>query len=220
MLFLPASIFSLPKSNPGIQLSNNEDISGVQEIPDVSDEDLETCNSWHPAVMDVMGEKENATSTTDLIIGEFCNRPDLIEKMKSSDQPAISVVAYGCDAMSGMTNDTRLAQTLQIYRETYCIKAKDALHAEVDSLMALTQDVADSAANQQQQSPSAPPVDVHSQIAEIKSMITDAETMISSSPYGAQQGFDKSYAMLKDVILQLSPAPPTGPTGQQPLNST
>ena len=215
-------MFSISKANPGTQTnSNNGDAGGVQQIADVSDEDLDTCNSWHPAVMEVMGEKENATSTTDLIVGEFCNRPDLIQKMKVSDQPGISVVAYGCDALNGITNDTRLANTLQIYREIYCVKVKDALHSEAASLIALAQDVDNSATAMagQQQQPSNVAASVHSKIVEVKNVISNAETIISSSPYAAQQQFDKSSDMLKAAILQLSPAPPSETAGQ-PGNST
>ena len=192
--------FSLPPA-----LTNNVNNPNLgqdeEEIPDVSDEDLETCNSWHPVVLGVLGGDPNGSLATDLVIGEFCNRPDLIKEIRTSDQPGLSLIAYSCEAMSGQINDSRLSEKVQIYGDLYCSGARNALKSEGAELHSLADGIGGILIAQQP----PPSFDVPSTIANIRLTITESESMIEKTPYQAQLGFNEASVKLKELVIQASP---------------
>lgn len=192
--------FSLPPA-----LTNNVNNPNLgqdeEEIPDVSDEDLETCNSWHPVVLGVLGGDPNGSLATDLVIGEFCNRPDLIKEIRASDQPGLSLIAYSCEAMSGQINDSRLSEKVQIYGDLYCSGARNALKSEGAELHSLADGIGGILIAQQP----PPSFDVPSTIANIRLTITESESMIEKTPYQAQLGFNEASVKLKELVIQASP---------------
>ena len=196
--------FSLPPAltNNGNNPNLSQDEEEIEEeIPDVSDEDLETCNSWHPAVLGILGGDPNGSLATDLVIGEFCNRPDLIKEIRASDQPGLSLIAYSCEAVSGQINDSRLAEKVQIYGDLYCSGARNALKSEGAELHYLADGIEGILVAQQP----PPSFDVPSTIAKIRLTITESESMIENTPYKAQIGFNEASRKLKELVIQASP---------------
>jgi hypothetical protein len=197
--------FSLPPAltNNGNNPNSSQDEEEIEEeIPDVSDEDLETCNSWHPAVLGILGSDPDGGLATDLVIGEFCNRPDLIKEIRASDQPGPSVIAYSCEAVSGQINDSRLADKVQIYGDLYCSAAMKALVSEGAELHSLANGIEGILVAQQP----PPSFDVPSTIANIHLTITESESMIEKTPYQAQLGFNEASVKLKELVIQASPS--------------
>ncbi|MGH9992170.1 MAG: hypothetical protein ACREBU_14440 [Nitrososphaera sp.] len=73
---------------------------------------------------------------SDLLVGEFCNRPELVLNMSSAYDPSITLVAYGCEAAAGRTGDAALQDSLGGYERLYCEPAADTIEFEADSLLA------------------------------------------------------------------------------------
>ncbi len=72
---------------------------------------------------------------SDLLVGEFCNRPELVANMSSAYDPSITLVAYGCDAAAGRIGDAALQDSLSDYEQLYCRPAADTIEFEADSLL-------------------------------------------------------------------------------------
>ncbi len=92
---------------------------------------------------------ENATAisltveeklASDLLVGEFCNRQDLVRNMSSAYDPTIILVAYGCDAASGKIGDVPLQDSLSDYEQIYCVPAAETIEFEADSLLESLED--------------------------------------------------------------------------------
>jgi hypothetical protein len=174
---------------PNFPLSVSQNPTGDQEpevIPDISDEELDTCTSWHQSVAEAIGDKPDGQDAADLLVGAFCNRPDLIEDARSSFQPGISILAYACEATSGTLDDSAMADDLGIFGDLYCSGARDALKKEADAVRALAVDAAKDP-------------DRSARLGGIQKTIAESEGLIESRPYLAQQGFDRAAAMLEEL---------------------
>lgn len=125
---------------------------------EISEEDLLACGSLSPGVeyiisgdanepveLDEEGEiiEENATSVltpleklaSDTLVGEFCNRAELIGEMSNAYDASLSLVAYGCDAASERTADVALQNSLEEYAGIYCTPVKVTIQNEIDLLV-------------------------------------------------------------------------------------
>lgn len=64
-----------------------------------------------------------ATAASDLLVNEYCKRPDLVQEIGAMNIPGIGIVAYGCEASSGKLGDDALQQSLGEYSDIYCQSA-------------------------------------------------------------------------------------------------
>jgi hypothetical protein len=139
-------IFSFPssqnRSGPGSVLSEEP----IDEIsiapPEISDEDFKACNSINEDVEAIIaGVDESPMNATkkigsDLLLGEYCNRPALVHEINATGNPALSLVAYACDAGSGKIGDSQLKDSLVDHREIYCASASVSIQEEAEILRA------------------------------------------------------------------------------------
>ncbi|MGI0015364.1 MAG: hypothetical protein ACREBU_18260 [Nitrososphaera sp.] len=122
----------------------------------ITDEDLLACTALFQGVEYAIGggrqqlpaeegigiENDTAVSLTpeeklasDLLVGEFCNRPELVQEMSDAFDPSINLVAYGCDTAAGKIGDATLQDSLRDYEQIYCVSATDTIRFEADVLM-------------------------------------------------------------------------------------
>jgi hypothetical protein len=137
--------------------------SPSQQIPErpqpeeISEQVLLDCGSLSPGVEYIVGggfkqlgvetlEEEIADNTTttltaeqklasDSLVGELCNRPDLVANMSRAYDPTITLVAYGCDASLGKIGDAALQDSLGPLGQFYCQPAADVIAYEADFLI-------------------------------------------------------------------------------------
>lgn len=174
---------TLPIAQPSTDVTSDPE---EEVTPDISDTELDDCSSWSDPVLLLIGNNTEGEEATDLIVGTFCNRPDLIQSVKLSSQPETSILAYACEAASGTIDDAVMEDDLEIYSDLYCSAAKNALKNETASLLALAQDAGNEPYNE-------------AKLVDIRKTIVESETLIESNPYNAQQGFDKASSMLKEL---------------------
>ncbi len=105
-----------------------EDVGEVEEI---------SCDYVHDGVVIILGiESQNNPQlrfASELLMGEFCNRPELVREMTSFHDPSLGLVAYACDAATGMKGDTTLQESLSVYNQIYCDSSRQAIILEIDS---------------------------------------------------------------------------------------
>ena len=67
---------------------------------EVTPEDFAECNSVNDGIQRLVAGAENANETNkiaaDLLVGEYCNRPDLVHELSTAADPGLSLVAYAC----------------------------------------------------------------------------------------------------------------------------
>ena len=175
---------------PNFSLSVSQRSAGDQApeevVPDITEEELDTCTSWHQSVAEIIGDKPDGQDAADLLVGAFCNRPDLIKEARTSFQPGTSILAYACEATSGTLDDSAIADDLEIFDDLYCAGAKDALEKEALTLVNLARDAARDPGNADG-------------LGSIQKTIAESEDLIESRPYLAQKGFDRAAAMLEKL---------------------
>ena len=149
----PISPFPLP------QASNSRQMPQAVQPEEVSDEVLLDCGSLIPGVEYIVGggpievpeetseeeSNDNATATIQLsdeeklaansLVGELCNRPDLVRNVSSAYDPAIVLVAYGCDAALGKIGDAGIQSSLDPFEQYYCRPAAEAVDLDATVLI-------------------------------------------------------------------------------------
>jgi hypothetical protein len=138
---------------PTLSILPPEEQQPAQEAPqliqteEASEEELASCASLNSEVQSIFGidiaNRNNLTSAevlerrlaTDLLIGEFCNRPNLIREIVPVSEPGINLIAYACDAAKGLLGDKNLQQSLAHYSQVYCNTADSVIATEADYLL-------------------------------------------------------------------------------------
>jgi hypothetical protein len=72
-------------------------------------------------------------NATDILILEYCNRPELVHSMSSAYDPSLKLVAYACEAASGKSGDDELRNSLEGHRDIYCSSAVNTIEYEAVS---------------------------------------------------------------------------------------
>ena len=153
----PVSPLSLQQLQSGSANNANDALPKSPQPEDISDEDLAFCNSMSGAVDHIVGggpaitrgqelRGENITATepvlspqqrvaSDILVGEMCNRIDLVHEIANTSDPGTSLVAYGCDSASGRIGDAALRNSLEDFQDLYCTSASEAIRIGADSLI-------------------------------------------------------------------------------------
>jgi hypothetical protein len=142
-----AVILSPALSIPGLGPSGNSSVFSEEPInetaiapPEISQEDFALCNSINEDVESIIVEvdesRANATRkiAADLLLGEYCNRPALVQEISGAGHTALSLVAYACDAASGKVGDTQLRDSLIDHKAIYCESADFSINEEASIL--------------------------------------------------------------------------------------
>lgn len=82
-----------------------------------------------------------AKAGSDLLIDEYCKRPDLIQELGAMNIPGIGIVAYGCEASLGKLGDHTLQQSLGAYSDIYCQSAFFGIYEAAQDVMVSSGDL-------------------------------------------------------------------------------
>lgn len=124
----------------GASVIAEEPIDEAKIAPaEVTPEDFAECNSINDSIQDIVAGSENANETrklaADLLVGEYCNRPELVHQISAAADPGMNLVAYACEAASGNDGDSALQDSLADHTAIYCDSAKTTIAEETDSLL-------------------------------------------------------------------------------------
>jgi hypothetical protein len=98
----------------------------LQPIPD---EEFPEADE-QPITFNLTGQEKLAADT---LLGEFCNRPGLVQNMSAAYDPTVNIVAYGCEAASGKMGDAAMQDSIADYKDIYCSSSVETIEYEVDS---------------------------------------------------------------------------------------
>jgi hypothetical protein len=106
------------------EMDENEQNSGdlPRPVSAVEENCTDVKSRVYAIVYDDLGGAE-ATAASDLLVNEYCQRPELIEEIGTMHNKDIGVVAYGCEASLGKLGDDALQQSLRQYSDIYCQSA-------------------------------------------------------------------------------------------------
>ncbi|HJS83496.1 MAG TPA: hypothetical protein VJ742_11755 [Nitrososphaera sp.] len=142
ILLSPVSPLSPNLDNPpaGSNVIAEEPIDEAKIAPaEITPEDFAECNSVNDGIQKLVGEGENANETNkiaaDLLLGEYCNRPDLVHELGVAADPGLSLVAYACEAASGTEGDSAMQDSLADHTLIYCESARTNIDEGVDALL-------------------------------------------------------------------------------------
>ena len=107
---------------------------------DVSDADLETCNSLNTSLDAILGVRNDTVDdrkiAADLLLAEFCSRPTLIHEIASTDYQSLTLVAYACDASAGKIGTEAIQEALSDHYRIYCDSARELILSESNEFLA------------------------------------------------------------------------------------
>jgi hypothetical protein len=103
----------------------------IQPIPDeVLPEETDEFEEPAEPVLNLTSEEKLASDT---LLGEFCNRPELVGQLSKAYDPTVNLVAYGCEVSSGKAGDVAMQDSIEDYREIYCTSAVETIEFELAS---------------------------------------------------------------------------------------
>jgi hypothetical protein len=120
-----AAIFAV-SSQERPDLENAENEQNPEEVPQPVSAVEHNCTDVKSRVNGIVYDDTGgaqATAASDLLVNEYCQRPDLVQEIGAMNIPAIGIVAYGCEASSGRLGDDALQQSLGEYSDIYCQSA-------------------------------------------------------------------------------------------------
>lgn len=139
VILSPVSPFTLLQGKSGQGNSPAEVPIDEEKIApaEVTQEDFAECNSINDGVQVIVagdGTNETRKLAADLLVGEYCNRPELVHEISAAGDPGLSLVAYACDAASHRAGDSVLQDSLADHTVIYCESARDGISDELESL--------------------------------------------------------------------------------------
>jgi hypothetical protein len=113
-----AAVFAFPSSQ-----STPEDDS--DDNPPVVPASAEDCSAISPRVGSVIANGiGQATDETDAaantLVEQYCQRPDMISEISAMANPALGLVAYGCDVGTGKIVEPAVQGSISAYTQVYC----------------------------------------------------------------------------------------------------
>lgn len=120
----------LPSPSGGSNIFSEEPVNETAIAPpEISEEDFEECNSVGDGVDSVVvapfdSDMQNRTIASSLLVGEYCNRPQLVHEISGTVDPGLTLVAYACDSASGKIGDKELKDSLSDHTMIYCEAAE------------------------------------------------------------------------------------------------
>jgi hypothetical protein len=125
-------------TSPAENVIDEEPVDEAKIAPtEVTPEDFAECNSVNDGIQTIVaggGKNETYKIAADLLLGEYCNRPDLVHQISATSDPAVTLVAYACEAANGLEGDSALRDSLADHTAIYCESSGLALTSGLDSL--------------------------------------------------------------------------------------
>ena len=122
-----AAVFALPSTG------GNTEVQGCDAIE----------RRVNTILVTLGGSTDETRNATNVLVDEYCKRTQLVEEIGAMKNPAIGLVAYGCDAGSGRLGDGGLQQSLRAHATTYCDNAFVAIFEQSESLLTEADDFRD-----------------------------------------------------------------------------
>lgn len=142
ILLSPFSPIGIPlrDQSPNPSIIAEEPIDEAKIAPsEVSPEDFEECNSINDGIQSIVasgpGKNETYKIAADLLVGEYCNRPELVHEISAAADPSLNLVAYACEAASGTEGDVALQDSMADHTLIYCESARTGVGEGIDSLL-------------------------------------------------------------------------------------
>jgi hypothetical protein len=120
-----AAIFAV-SSQERPDLENAENEQNPDDVPQPVSAVEHNCTDVKSRVNGIVYDDTGgaqATAASNLLVNEYCQRPDLVQEIGAMNVPGIGVVAYGCEASLGKHGDEALQQSLGEYSDIYCQSA-------------------------------------------------------------------------------------------------
>ena len=136
-----AAAFAISFQRPDPEKQDNEQNLDVPRTVSAVEQNCTDVKSRvYAVVYDDLGGAE-ATAASDLLVNEYCQRPDLIEEIGTMQSQGIGVVAYGCEASLGKLGDDALQQSLGKYSDIYCQSAFFAIYEAAQDVLVSSGDL-------------------------------------------------------------------------------
>ena len=135
-----ATVFALPLQTPDQDLAGEDtDRDNGQITPTASaTEDCTTVTNQvnnYVVFMDGQGTDETNIAAARTLVDEYCERPELVQEIGAMINQGMGLVAYGCDAGSGLIGESALQASLKEFAEIYCDSSLIVILEESEPLL-------------------------------------------------------------------------------------
>jgi hypothetical protein len=138
--------FPSPQDNAGTEPEDNGSV-----IPASATEECSAINRRVQSIAAYgIGQPTEATmSAADRLVEEYCQRPELVQEIGLMSNPALGLVAYGCEAGSGEVGDAELKEALAEHSQTYCDSGLVVILEDAELLSVTAADYRDNLLNEE-----------------------------------------------------------------------
>lgn len=195
VILSPISPFTFRPSSPSPtpDVIAEEPIDEAKIAPaDVTPEDFAECNSINDSIQTIVaGEGRNETykMAADLLLGEYCNRPDLVHQISAAGDPGSALVAYACEAAVGTEGDSALQDSLADHTLIYCESSRVAIDSGLEEISLAVEGFRMDflpelqAANAEAGTEVYDIISMEAELDRIASLVTGARSLVASSQH-------------------------------------
>lgn len=202
-------IFTLSGSAPAksVQDATNNQNSTGQVVPSASEQkcsDIRDRIDAYVVFVDGMGTNETKKRAAETLVEEYCQRPDLIQEMGAMENPALGLVAYGCDAGSGKSGDRDFQNAVSMYGQAYCEGAFVAIYDGAEQVSVSAGDYRDQLQEENDASGNSTGImddQSNTRLQEISGLAKEAKSLLDSGQYySAAKALDSASKMLEVLM--------------------
>lgn len=162
--------------------------------PEISEEDFEECNSVGDGLHSILvapfdNDIQNRTIASSLLVGEYCNRPQLVHEISGTVDPGLTLVAYACDSALGKIGDKELKDSLSDHTMLYCESAELKIMQDSEFLRFVAQTFREELLTLEEEENSANMTasfdrnQTYAEIDRISELATGAQDLVQSDQY-------------------------------------
>jgi hypothetical protein len=151
---------------------------------------------------------EETMSAADSLVEQYCQRPELVQEIGAMANPALGLVAYGCEAGSGEVGDVELQEALAQHSQTYCDSGLVVILEDAELLSVTAADYRDNLLNEEAAgddpdlgtSSTANPEEVRAKLQEATSYANKAKSLAYDGHYyEAVKSLDSGVKLLESL---------------------
>ena len=125
-------------------LPSQQDLAGDDSIPDDNSQvvpaSAEECSAISPKVETIIANgngvaTDETRTAADTLVKQYCQRPELVLEISAMGNPALGLVAYGCDAGSAKFDDPAIQESLAESTQVYCDSALVVILEDSEQLL-------------------------------------------------------------------------------------
>ena len=184
-----AVVFALPSQQDSMGNDSNTD-DNSQVVP----ASAEDCSAISPKVETIIANgigvaTDETRTAADTLVEQYCQRPELVREISAMTNPALGLIAYGCDAGSGRIGDSAIRDPLAASAQTYCDSALVTILEYSEELRVTIDDYREQITNQDDSDNdpemSGDPTEIN---AETEAKLQEATSLASESKSQARAG--------------------------------